>query len=470
MMATTDLLRNYRSIARRSEFGGETVLPVPNLPPKGKHFPLAFVMRIAIVTAGGAGMFCGSCMHDNTWARALRNAGEDVWLIPTYTPLTLDESDQSESRVFLGGINVYLEHRSRFWRSLPDVLTRWVDSPTVIRAATRFGVSNDAKDLGDLTLDMLRGEHGHQKQDIEILVQHLIGECRPDMILFSNLLLSGIVKPLRDMYTGPIWSVLQGDDIFLNGLSPDYRRQAIEQISANAQHLDGVLTHSDFYAEAMSDLLGIPRQRFRRVPLSISFEEHIGTPDKPAGDPFTIGYFARICPEKGVHNLIEAFRLLHARHPRTKLVIGGYLGKRDISYWKRLQRETRDLGDAFEHAGSPNTVSEKVQLLRRFDLLSVPTNYQEPKGLYVLEALANGVPVVQPDHGAFPEIIQAAGGGRLYPAGDVAAHARALEELYLDAEQRLTLARQGHAGVREHFSEEMLVAATRAMVAPPTAR
>src|SRR5690606_32775452 len=102
------------------------------------------VMHIAFVTAGGAGMFCGSCMHDNTWAAALRAAGEEVSLIPTYTPLTLDEVDLSERRVFLGGINVYLQHRSRIWRRLPAAITRLVDSPGLIRLATRFGVENDA--------------------------------------------------------------------------------------------------------------------------------------------------------------------------------------------------------------------------------------------------------------------------------------------------------------------------------------
>ncbi|MFT5325958.1 MAG: hypothetical protein ACI8P0_003832, partial [Planctomycetaceae bacterium] len=50
-------------------------------------------MHVAIITAGGAGMFCGSCMHDNTWARALRDAGHDVILIPTYTPIRVDEED-----------------------------------------------------------------------------------------------------------------------------------------------------------------------------------------------------------------------------------------------------------------------------------------------------------------------------------------------------------------------------------------
>ncbi len=69
-------------------------------------------MHIAIVTAGGAGMFCGSCMHDNTWARSLKKLGTQVTLLPTYTPLTLDEHDESTRPVFLGGINVYLDFRA----------------------------------------------------------------------------------------------------------------------------------------------------------------------------------------------------------------------------------------------------------------------------------------------------------------------------------------------------------------------
>ena len=76
------------------------------------HLRDRLLMHIAIVTAGGAGMFCGSCMHDNTWARSLKNAGAQVTLLPTYTPLRLDEHDESSNPVFLGGINVYLDFRA----------------------------------------------------------------------------------------------------------------------------------------------------------------------------------------------------------------------------------------------------------------------------------------------------------------------------------------------------------------------
>ena len=62
-------------------------------------------MKIAIITAGGAGMYCGSCMQDNSLALALLSLGQDVQLLPTYTPIRTDESDVSLDRVFFGGIN-----------------------------------------------------------------------------------------------------------------------------------------------------------------------------------------------------------------------------------------------------------------------------------------------------------------------------------------------------------------------------
>ncbi|MBA3316318.1 MAG: glycosyltransferase family 4 protein [Planctomycetota bacterium] len=421
-------------------------------------------MQIAIVTAGGAGMFCGSCMHDNSWAKALRAAGDDVTLIPTYTPLTLDEADQSERRIFLGGINVYLKHRSRFWRALPERVTHLVDAPWLIRLATGFGVSNEAQGLGELTLELLAGEQGPQARELEELVKFLADDLKPDAILFSNALLSGAAPSLRRRYDGSIWCVLQGDDIFLEGLPEPYRSQAKQKISQNAAAFTGFFTHSRYYADFMASYLSLPADRFRRVPLSIDLAGHDGVPASRDGDGFTVGYFARVCPEKGLHELLKAFRRLHERQPHVKLVAGGYLGKRDVAYFKRLEREHRSLGDAFRYSGSPATHDEKVSLIRTFDVLSVPTTYHEPKGLYVLEALANGVPVVQPAHGAFPELIEATGGGLLFEPGDTDGHAKALERLLLDPKERLRLGTAGRDGVRSRFSDGALVKATRELL------
>ena len=428
-------------------------------------------MHVAILTAGGAGMFCGSCMHDNSWARMLRDAGEEVTLIPTYTPLTLDEADESERRVFLGGINLYLEHRSRLWGKLPKALTRVLDAPWVLRAASKLGVSNDAAGLGELTVDLLRGERGPQRREIEELVDFLAEQLQPDAVVFSNALIVGPLRELRKRYDGPIWCTLQGDDLFINDLPEPHRTRAIEEIRERSADFDGFLTHSEYYADHMSALLGLPRAKFRRVPLGIDADRH-GDPPPKAGDAdgtVTVGYFARVCPEKGLHALVPAVRAVRERHPNVRLVAGGYLGKRDAAYFKRLVKDARDLGDAFEYAGSPATAGEKAALYRRFDLLSVPTTYREPKGLPVLEAWSHGLPVVQPDHGAFGELLAGTGGGLLFRPGDVGDLAEQLGRLVADAALRHSLGTAGYHGVRETHGPAAVVAATRAVLTPRSA-
>ncbi|HVW02791.1 MAG TPA: glycosyltransferase family 4 protein, partial [Planctomycetaceae bacterium] len=182
--------------------------------------------------------------------------------------------------------------------------------------------------------------------------------------------------------------------------------------------------------------------------------------------PFTVGYFARICPEKGLHHLIEAFRRLCNTHPEARLRVGGYLGKRDIAYFRDLERGAADLSGAWEYVGSPDRVG-KVEFLKSLDVLSVPTDYREPKGIYVLEALANGVPVVQPAHGAFPELLAATEGGLLVAPGDPQDLADRLAELHQNPERRIELGRRGQARVRELFGPTVLAERTLAVLERP---
>jgi glycosyltransferase involved in cell wall biosynthesis len=417
-------------------------------------------MHIAIVTAGGAGMFCGSCMHDNTWARSLKKQGARVTLVPTYTPLRLDEVDESTAQVFLGGINVYLDSRSRFWRKVPRVLTRWLDRPGVIELATRFAVSNNAQQLGELTLAMLAGESGPQVREVTELADFLVDTVRPDAIFFSNALLVGAVSAIRRRFAGQIFCVLQGDDIFLEDLEEPFQSQALAAIRERARDFDGFFVHSAYYRDFMTGYLGLPPEKFHIVPLGIDLTGHDGAPAERNGEPFTVGYFARICPEKGLHQLVEAFRLLHKHHPNTRLRAAGYLGARDRAYFEKVRQQARDLGPAFDYAGSPPTHDEKVRFLKSLDVLSVPTVYREPKGIYVLEALANGIPVVQPRHGAFPELLEATGGGLLVEPGDPEDLARALEELLKDPAGRAQLGRGGRAAVHSHYDDATMAQRT----------
>jgi glycosyltransferase involved in cell wall biosynthesis len=423
-------------------------------------------MHVAIITAGGAGMFCGSCMHDNTWARALLKAGAEVTLIPTYTPIRVDEESLSSQRVFFGGINIYLKHRWPICQRLPRWMTRWLDHPQLLNLATRIAVSNDAKQLGDLTLEMLAGESGPQRQQVEELAAFLADELKPDVICFSNALLAGALSRIKAKFSGPVLCTLQGDDIFLDSLSEAYRAKVSEQLSEKAQGFDGFLVHSDYYRDYMSDRLNLPRERFRKIPLGIdvsdeggiaeSLEVDSGAARAASGDEFRVGYFARICPEKGLHVLVEAFRILRQRLPNARLIAGGYLGKRDEAWFEKLRRDARDLGDSFEYIGSPPDHDSKVSFLKTLDVLSVPTVYQEPKGLFALEAMANGIPVVLPSHGAFPEMLARSGGGVLVEPECPDELAASLETLLTNPINRAQLAKTGYQGVRKFFSAEVM--------------
>ncbi len=413
-------------------------------------------MRIAYITAGAAGMFCGSCMRDNTLASALITQGHDALLIPTYTPIRTDEADVSQSRVFFGGINVFLQEKFSLFRYTPRWFDRLLDANWLLRWVSRFAAGTQASQLGDLTISMLQGELGHQAKEVDKLADWLASDVRPEIINLTNVILSGMVHRLRDRLNVPIIGSLQGDDIFLEMLPEPHRTKAIDLISQHCQEMQGFIATSRSYADFMSAYLRIPREKIDVVYPGISLKGHGANEPRPSGSDaiLTIGYFARICPEKGFHSLIDAFILLKKRTgaPPCRLRASGWLGENNRVYFEEQKAKLKQanlLAD-FEHVESPNHDS-KVRFLQSLDVLSVPTTYHEPKGLYLMEAWANGVPVVQPAHGAFPELIEATGGGVLVPPGNPAALAAALRALLEQPEERLRLGKQGQAAVTERF-------------------
>jgi glycosyltransferase involved in cell wall biosynthesis len=416
-------------------------------------------LKIAYITAGAAGMYCGSCMHDNTLARALSRIPDvECLLIPTYTPIRTDEENVSQQRIFMGGINVYLEQRFPLLRFCPSYLKRLLDRPGVIRWATSRGIRTDAKQLGALTVSMLKGMEGRQRREVLELTHWLAQDLQPQVINLTNILIAGFVPYLKQSVGTTVLVTLQGDDIFLRDLPAPFQSQALAEIQRLGKHVDGFVVHSLYYADFMSSYLQLPAEKFRVTPLGIDLEG-FPRPDEPDSEPvsppLTLGYLARLAPEKGLHLLVDAFLKLK-QLPETRslrLAVAGWLGEHHRAYAEAQFQRVRaaGYGDDFEYVGSVDRAG-KIAFLRRIDLLSVPSPYQDPKGLYVLEALAAGKPVVQPAHGAFPELLESTGGGQLFKPGDADDLVRQCHSLLTDTPQRRTLGRQGQQAVHQHYN------------------
>jgi glycosyltransferase involved in cell wall biosynthesis len=144
-----------------------------------------------------------------------------------------------------------------------------------------------------------------------------------------------------------------------------------------------------------------------------------------------------------------------------RLHASGWLGENNRAYFdeqvKRL--ENAGLAGDFVHVECPSH-ADKVRFLHGLDVLSVPTTYREPKGLYVLEALANGVPVVQPRHGSFPELVEATGGGLLVEPGDADGLAAALKRLHDDPALADELGSRGRAAIHDRFHAQRMAEET----------
>ena len=371
-------------------------------------------------SAGAAGMFCGSCLNDNTLARGLSKQGWDIQLVPTYTPIRTDSDDFSVDQVFFGGINVFLQQKVPLLRYVPAVLDRFLDNPWLIRKVTARAIDTDARVLGKLAVSMLKGKKGNQRKEVKRLCDWLEKTAQPDVVVFSNILIGGCIGEIKRRLNVPVLVVLQGDDVFLDGLLPEFKQQAFDEISKITAQVDGFVVHSQFFRDYMAGYFGIPLEKIHVTPLGIDVSDFQTFADSAARTPVenrAIGYLARLAPEKGLHVLVDAFIKLKQQpeHENTTLKIGGWLGGPNQEYADNQFQRLADAGleDQYEYLGAFDRTG-KIDLLSSVDVLSVPTVFKEPKGLYALEAMAAGVPIVQPNHGCFPELVQAAGCGQLF--------------------------------------------------------
>ena len=424
-------------------------------------------LRIAILAAGAAGMYCGSCIRDNALAMALKAMGHDCVMIPLYSPVKTDTDNAAIGQVFYGGVNVFLQHASRIFRHTPRALDWALDRPWLLTLAGSYGAQTSPSELGGFILDILRGESGHTIKELRRLTRFLKTEVRPQVISVPNLMFIGAARMLKAELNAPVILELTGEDIFLDAMAEPDRTQARDIIRRRAQDVDRFVATSHYYADAMANYLQVPRDRIAVVYPGVPHEylrdgQSIRNPQSPPRlsssksirNPPTIAYLARICPEKGLDQLVDAMLLLQKKpgFENVRLRAAGYLGKANQDWYQQLSNRIAagPLANHYTFLGEVDKAG-KLALMDDADLFAAPTRYAESKGIYVLEALARATPVVLPAHGAFPELVQITQGGVTHPPGDAQALADTLANLLADPARRATLGQSGHTAVRNGF-------------------
>ncbi|RME95441.1 MAG: glycosyltransferase [Verrucomicrobia bacterium] len=414
-------------------------------------------MRLVQLTPGAGRMYCGNCLRDNALVRAWQRQGHQALLVPLYLPLTLDEEDLSgESPIFFSGLNVYLDQKLPWFRRAPEWLRRWFRGRRLLGWVGARAARTRAEEVGDMTISMLLGPEGNQARDLQELVDWLAGQPRADGFFLSNALLLGLAPGLKRAFDSPVFAFLAGEDSFVDAMPEPARSEVWRLMARRAREVDRFLAPSRYFAERMQARLDLPADKVAVAPTGISLEGYPATP-APAPRPPVIGYLARMCEAKGLPLLVDAFIELRRRGrvPGVRLAVAGSCGPTDepVVAAQRAKLESAGLQDAVTFR--PNLPrEEKIRFLRGLTLFSVPATYGEAFGLYLVEAMAAGVPVVQPPEAAFPELIEATGGGLLARETTPTALAEAWEELLSDPARRDQLARQGQQAVHANYKDE----------------
>ena len=390
-------------------------------------------MRIIQLTPGTGNYHCGSCLHDNSLVRALRSRGHDVLMVPLYLPHMTDEaSETAGTPIFLGGISVFLEQKYPAFRRMPDWLNRLLSSPALLRFASGFAGMTSARDLGESAVSMLQGSECRQAGEVERLIAWLRTQPRPDVICLSNSLLGGLALRLREEFRVPVVCTLQGEDSFLDSLPEPYRKQSWELLARRCADIDHFVAVSHYFAGVMSRRLALAPERVTVI------------------HPPVIGFLARMHPGKGLGTLADAF--LQLGMPGVRLRIAGAMTGQDGRFVRSLQRRLPGDVEFLPNLDLP----AKREFLSGLTVLSVPATYGEALGLYVLEAWAAGVPVVQPRHGAFPELVEQTGGGLLCAPDDPAALAASLRQVLGDPAAGRRMGEAGRRAVQSDFSTDAM--------------
>ncbi len=412
-------------------------------------------MRVAYIIPGSGGSFyCENCLRDSGLTGALRKTGIEVWSVPMYLPLFAGEP-AGETPLFYGAIALYLRQRYSFFRRLPAGFDRFLNARIFLSLAARLAGSTRAAGLEEMTLSLLRGTEGAQAVELERLIYWLGTAVKPDIVHLSNALLLGLAPAVKKRIGAAVVCTLQDEHVWIDPMGKEARERAWELLARDARAVDQFTAVSGYYRDFMVPRLGLDPAAVAVVPPGVDPDRYACRDRAPW--PPVVGFLSRIQEESGLDTLLQALRRLidEPDLADTRLLVYGGMTGDDAPYVRRVKKLVRTLalGRHVElHTGYDRT--RRFEFLRRLSVLCVPRREPEAFGMFLLEALASGVPVVAPRLGGFTELVEASQGGVLYPPGDVPLLADALHNVLADRPRARGMGAAGCARVRELYSLE----------------
>ncbi len=412
-------------------------------------------MKIVHIIPGSGGTFyCQNCLRDNELIISMLALEHDVHMVPMYLPISVNENQKFyDTPVFYGAINIYLKEKLSFYRHAPMWLERFFDSQVLLRFAAKKSGSTRAAGLEEMTISMLLGEEGHQASELDHLIKYLKKEVKPDVVHLSNSLLLGLAKRLKNDLGSIIVCSLQDENEWIDPMSEEYQSKIWNLMAERAVDVDMFITASQYYANKSMDQLKIPKGKMKVVHGGINLDGY--EISRLPFDPPVIGYLCRMSEYFGLGILIDAFIKVKqdSRFKDLKLYLtGGYTSDDKIFVEKNLKKIA---GFGFQndvHIFEDFSKKKRIRFLSSLTLLSVPVPTGEAFGAYQVEALAAGVPIVQPNVGGYPEFIKSTNGGIIYQPNDSENLAQGISSLLSNPNRVRKLGKQGREAVMERFS------------------
>jgi len=411
---------------------------------------------VYLITGSGGSFYCANCYRDMLYVKAIRKVpGTKAKAIPLYLPpdKEINSKNELDTHVFFGAISMFLREKVRIFRNMPMFLEKFFDLKPFLKLAASLAGTTRSQGFEDLTLNMIKGDNTFRKDEVKRLINYINTEGNPDVIHLSNALILGLARQIKKRMDVKIVCSLLNEDDWINDMSESYQSKAWKMIAAESVYVDAFVTPSRYSKEQFISQTGVKGDNIHIIPLGFDAPD----PDKSKDQsrPPAIGYFCRVSEHNGFDKLVDAFIEIKSSNIIPGLILnvcGGYTAD-DKPFISKQIKKIREYGFQKSIKIYPEFVgNKKAEFFTDVDVISVPVRKYDGYGLYVLEANAAGVPVVQPATGAFPEILEITGGGIIYSPDTISELSKSMVKVLTDHELRKKLAETGSVKVRSELS------------------